>query len=147
MQQAIQGERICSDDEIRPPSESEIFRKNLVTKVIDLLDPRFHHPHVPVNESILKRLHVMELALLQNFLTGNVAKPQNPLQRPPCPITNPRQHTLARFDYKNAMVEYIAGFGYRFFNKNPCYYLPSFLEALANYCEYKAGVSNDSSES
>lgn len=79
----------------------------------------------------------MDLVGLHSFLMEGIIGSINPFQRPECPVKSPNHHALARVGYKEAMVDYIHGFGHKLIGP-PCDYPPAFLEALANYLEHRA---------
>lgn len=119
--------------------------KKWATDVLDILHPEFHHPHIPVKESTIKSIRIPELISLYNFLTNGIVESQRLFQRPECPVTNPKQVSLARYEYKKAMIEYISHFGHELKNP-PCTYLPAFLEAFANYCEWRVREEKNKQE-
>jgi len=123
-------------------SAKESLQKKWVQKVSDILHPDFHHPHAPIKEHTMRRICTSELVSLAIFLLGDDAVSKNLQQRPECPIKSPRHQSSATYDYKQAMIEYISGFGHKF-HKEPCSYPPAFLEALANYCERKTEEINE----
>lgn len=120
----------------KPLDDIETFQKKCARKVSTILSVEFYHSQIPINKSVMERLHISRLRSLYSFLTQEIIQLVGVEQRPECPIKNPRQQSLARYEYKSAMVKYIEGFGC-ILEGNPCQYSPSFLEALANYCEYR----------
>lgn len=114
---------------------SEMSKQEFAGRIYNLLDKKFHHPCIPVSESVIERLCTDELKGLYVFLTSNILnRQQNEVERPKCPVQTSSHQSLARFDYKSAMLRYVESFGYVFYD-SPCQYPASFLEALANYCD------------
>lgn len=117
----------------------------MITAVCDILHTNFQHPYAPIKKTTLLTIRALELTHIYSFLTNKIISPEISIQRPSCPIKSLYHQSLATYDYKQSMMKYISNFGYEFRNSNPCEYSPAFLEALANYCEYKA-KDNDSSD-
>lgn len=121
--------------------EIETEKKRWVKRIFDILCPDFHHENVPLSETTIAKLRLFELNNLYGFLTSEIIKPRDSFQRPECPIKSPKHLSLARYEYKKAMLDYISNFGYEL-TEPPCNYLSAFLEAFANYCEQKAQGEN-----
>lgn len=136
MQNTIQKKAPISGENKK--TASELYREQTAADILKILDGRFHHAHAPLTQTQIKAFHAIELKELSIFLSGDAMQRNEHLKRPECPLKNPRQHSLARYDYKKGMQDYIASFGYTL-PEFACNYGTSFLEALANYCEYKAG--------
>ncbi|MDD5377132.1 MAG: hypothetical protein PHH16_03375 [Candidatus Gracilibacteria bacterium] len=113
-------------------------QEKLRANVFDILHPKFYHPYATIKKRTLIRISAPDLAGLYSFLVEGIIGSDNPFPRPECPVKSPNQQSLARVDYKSAMVDYICGFGYKL-TSPPCDYPPAFLEALANYLEHKVG--------
>jgi len=119
-----------------PSNTIETFQKKCARKVSDILSVEFYHSQIPINKSVIGGLRTSKLMEIYRFLTQEVIQLVGEDKRPECPIKNPRQQSLARYEYKSAMIKYIEGFGC-ILEGNPCEYGASFLEALANYCEHR----------
>lgn len=130
----------------KPLNTIETFQKKCARKVSDVLSVEFYHSQIPINKSVIERLYTSKLMDIYRFLTQEVIQLTGENQRPECPLKNPRQQSLARYEYKSAMTKYIRGFGC-ILEGNPCQYGTSFLEALANYCEHRNRENGKSSKS
>lgn len=114
----------------------------MVARVLAILDENFHHPHLPIAKGALSGVSVSELSGLCRFLVdGILSSEKNPAKRPICPVTSQQHRSVARIPYKEAMLQYISGFGYRL-AEYAGVYSPAFLEALANYLERKKKQKN-----
>ncbi len=102
-----------------------------------IIGPRFEHPAIPLGRSAIKGIRITEIIKLHSFLVSGILqrREHSMYTRPECPMQSQKDISMARYDYKKSMTDYIASYGYRL-DANPCDYKPAFLEALANYCEH-----------
>jgi hypothetical protein len=109
------------------------MQNNKLEKTLKLLK-NFSNKNIPLKESALRRMGVDEVIRLYDFLISSPERSKNRFFRPECPVKDKNHFSLAKYQYKKAMANYISQWGYNGFN-SPSTISPTLLEATANYLE------------
>ena len=126
-------------------SDSKSRKEVIQLAILAILDSGSYALKIPITKTSLS-LWISELIGLHKFLIGQIIKPKELL------IRWNRAKGVDK-GYKRDMVRYINTFGcklegeYDLPGQNPCHYSAPFLEALADYCEWKTGIKKDTATS